>query len=54
MATQHQQQMCGNPVKSPKDQRKIWGGGPITNSQWPWLGNSQMVWSISKSFRYAA
>ena len=54
MATRQQHEMCGNPIKSPKDQRKIWGGGPITNSQWPWLGSVTCYESMSKSFRNAA
>jgi len=31
-------EMCGNPITSPGHERRIWGGGPITNQQWPWLG----------------
>ena len=31
-------EMCGNPIMSPGHERRIWGGGPITNQQWPWLG----------------
>ena len=31
-------EMCGNPTMSPGHERRIWGGGPITNQQWPWLG----------------
>ena len=31
-------EICGRPIKSPGIQRRIWGGGPISTTQWPWLG----------------
>jgi len=38
MAQPNRPELCGNPFVSPAHVRKIWGGGPISNSQWPWLG----------------
>ena len=40
MAQPNRPELCGNPFVSPAHVRKIWGGGPISNSQWPWLGNA--------------